>query len=486
MPEHNKSKLPKEWIWIKLGDIFQIVRGISFPKDARVNEPRDGFVGCLRTANVQREVVWDDLWFVSRGYVKRDEQWVQENDILISTANSLELVGKVALVKQLPFVSTLGAFISLIRIPKGYNPKFFYYQISSEEVQSEFRKKASTTTNISNLSTKKVKDTWLKLPPLSEQNRIIEKIEELFTQLDAGIAELQTAKAQLQRYRQAVLKSAVEGELTREWREEHKDKLEPADVLLERILSERRTRWEAEGGKGNYKEPVPPGTDDLPELPEGWVWTSLGQLLEKIEAGKSFKAEGRPAESNEYGVIKVSAMSWGKFLPNENKALFPNTDISRSSPVKAGDLLISRANTVELVGAVVLVERDHPNLLLSDKSLRLVLTSREIEKRYVLYSLRSHWVRNVYERLATGTSDSMRNLSQTKIKAAPIALPSREEQIRIADKVERRLSVTDEIERQLDQALTRAERMRQSILKCAFEGKLVEQNPQDEPASVMS
>ena len=240
---------------------------------------------------------------------------------------------------------------------------------------------------------------FIPFPHLPEQERIVAKIEETFTQLEAGVAELQNAKAQLKRYRAAVLKSAVEGELTREWREAHQGKIEPAEKLLARILEERRKKWEAEGGKGKYKEPAAPNTDDLPELPDGWVWVTLGQLLEKIEAGKSFRAEGRPAKADENGVIKVSAMSWGKFLPEENKALFPDTDIKKSSSVKSGDLLISRANTVELVGAVVLVERDYPNLYLSDKSLRLVLTSDDIDKRYVLYSLRSQWVRNVFEKL---------------------------------------------------------------------------------------
>ena len=90
-------------------------------------------------------------------------------------------------------------------------------------------------------------------PPRPEQERIVAKIEETFTQLEAGVAELQNAKAQLKRYRAAVLKSAVEGELTREWREAHQGESETAEKLLARILSERREKWEAEGGKGKYK-----------------------------------------------------------------------------------------------------------------------------------------------------------------------------------------------------------------------------------------
>ena len=118
----------------------------------------------------------------------------------------------------------------------------------------------------------------LAIPPRPEQEHIVSRIEELFTQLEAGVAELRNAKAQLKRYRAAVLKSAVEGELTRAWREAHQSEIEPAETLLARILEERRKKWEAEGGKGKYKEPVSSDTNDLPELPDGWLWTTVEQL----------------------------------------------------------------------------------------------------------------------------------------------------------------------------------------------------------------
>ncbi len=136
----------------------------------------------------------------------------------------------------------------------------------------------SRGTTISGITKKQLETLEFPLPPRPEQERIVAKIEETFTQLEAGVAELQNAKAQLKRYRAAVLKSAVEGELTREWREAHQGEIEPAEKLLARILVERRKKWEAEGGKGKYKEPVEPNTDDLPELPEGWIWAAPDQL----------------------------------------------------------------------------------------------------------------------------------------------------------------------------------------------------------------
>ena len=143
--------IPGSWARTTIGATAEIVRGVSFPKDARKLVPNSGHVACLRTANVQREVDWDDLWFVPEEYVKVESRYVQPLDVLISVSNSLELVGKVAQVKNLPQKSTLGAFISLLRPSSGLDAKFYYYQMASPEVRSEIRYSASTTTNISRL-----------------------------------------------------------------------------------------------------------------------------------------------------------------------------------------------------------------------------------------------------------------------------------------------------------------------------------------------
>ena len=132
--------LPSGWAFGSIGETAEIVRGVSFPKDARKLLPQSGHVACLRTANVQREVEWDDLWFVPEEYVKVESRYVQPLDVLISVSNSLELVGKVAQVTNLQWKTTLGAFISLLRPSSGLDAKFYYYQMASPEVQSEIRR----------------------------------------------------------------------------------------------------------------------------------------------------------------------------------------------------------------------------------------------------------------------------------------------------------------------------------------------------------
>jgi len=312
------------------------------------------------------------------------------------------------------------------------------------------------------------------LPPLNEQHRIVARLESILAQTKTARAALERVPELLKAFRQSVLAAAFRGELT-----ERDPNDEPASVLLERIRAGRRRRWEETlRAKGKdparvvYEEPLAPDTSKLPELPEGWVWTTLDLLLERIEAGHSFKAQGRPAQEGELGVIKVSAMTWGKFLPEENKALFPDTDPGITPRVCKGDLLISRANTVELVGAVVLVEEDYPCLFLSDKSLRLVPITEEVSKEFLLYALRTRQVRDEFEGEATGVSESMRNISQDKIRIAPIALPPLHEQAMIIQKIKHANALSGSIALAIETGTCRLVELEQSALTKAFRGEL--------------
>jgi len=337
----------------------------------------------------------------------------------------------------------------------------------------------------------------LVLPPLNEQRRIVARVEELFSDLNAAVAALERVRAKLKRYRASVLQAAIDGKLTAEWRSRHQA-LELGTPLLDRILAERRRRWEEahrakfseakaeplKNWQGKYQEPKGPGISGRSRLPEGWCWVSLGQLLHGIEGGKSFKCLPRKAMLDEWGVIKVSAMTWGQFLEDEQKAIPPHATFDPADEVKPGDLLLSRSNTAELVGATVLVEECRPRLLLSDKSLRLA-PSESLDRRWLHGALSSPMARRQLSRMATGTSNSMRNVSQDKIESVVIPLPPLAEQKRIVVEIEGRLSVLDQFAAQVDANLKRAARLRQSILKRAFEGKLVPQVVTDEPATAL-
>lgn len=198
------------------------------------------------------------------------------------------------------------------------------------------------------------------------------------------------------------------------------------------------------------------------------VRISLGDVLLGIETGKSFQTAEVQARPDELGVLKVSAVSWSKFSPDEAKALKGDYVPAESHRIKQNDLLISRANTRELVGAVVLVERDYPKRLLSDKTLRLVIDKAKASKDFLLFALRAPAAREHIELFATGTSDSMRNISQEVIKSIPLALPAPPEQRRIATRLKAQLAEV-ETARQAAQAQVRdADALRAAVYRDAF------------------
>lgn len=349
---------------------------------------------------------------------------------------------------------------------------------------------------VKHLSSKTVGEIELPLPPRAEQERIVEKLEELLSDLDAGVAELKVAQRKLAQYRQSLLKAAAEGALTADWRAAHGKPHETGAGLLQRILSERRTRWEqkqlakfAEQGKAppkdwqvKYPEPVAPDLTDLPALPEGWVWSNVDCLLSEIDTGKSFKCEERPPQESEVGVVKVSAVTWGEYDEEESKTCQDESMIREESFVREGDFLFSRANTIDLVGACVIARRVSKDVMLSDKILRLVFVDNTLND-WLLACLRSDWGRKHIERLASGNQDSMRNIGQERLRQIPVPLPPASEIEEALRHGSTSLEAAKAQEEAIEVALRQSAAQRKNILKAAFAGQLVPQDPNDEPAS---
>lgn len=178
-------------------------------------------------------------------------------------------------------------------------------------------------------------------------------------------------------------------------------------------------------------------------------------------------------------IAKVSAVTWGKYNELESKTCLEKDKINATYFIKDGDFLFSRANTIELVGACVIANAPKLKIMLSDKTLRFSFLT--VNKFFALYFLRSRYGRRDIENLSTGNQESMRNIGQDRIRRIRIPICSLEEQHAIVEEIEARLSVVDKLEETIETALQQAEALRQSILKQAFAGKLVPQNPEDEP-----
>lgn len=418
---------------------------------------------------------------------------VVPGDILCSTSGT---IGKTAIVQHDDPPLMLNT--SVVRFNSysdaGPDRGFIHVFLQSEY----FRKqaiKASTGTAQLNVGPTHLRKMSFLLPPLGEQRRIVAKIEELFSDLDAGVAALERAKANLKRYRAAVLKAAVEGKLTEAWRAEHHD-TEPASKLLERILAERRQKWEADqlakfaaaekeppkNWKAKYVEPTPPDTTGLPELPEGWCWAKLEQLLYYLRNGYFQSPTGATSGTP---ILRINAVRPMNVDLGESRFLDKIKGSVDDYFIEEGDLLFTRYNgSVDLLGVAGMVRGCSERMLHPDKLIRVKLVLADPMPAFVEIAANVGASRKHMAGRARTTAGQT-GISGTDVREMPIPLPPLEEQRQIVAEVAERLSQIDAAETVIDHSLVRATRLRQSILKQAFEGKLVPQDPTDEPASVL-
>jgi len=344
----------------------------------------------------------------------------------------------------------------------------------------------------------KLSQIQIPLASVNQQKKIAEKLDELFSDLDAGVAALQRAKANLKRYRASVLKAAVEGKLTAQWREQNPP-TETGAQLLARILKERRAKWEenqfkkfAEQGKtppknwqDKYREPIIPEISGLPDLPKGWVWMSIDHLAFPIDHsikagpfGSALKKEFYASSGYKiYGQEQVirSDQSYGNYYIDEKKYLE-----LESCATKPGDLLISLVGTI---GRTLILPDDAKLGIINPRLIKVTLDQGVIFPKFLQMYLTSPSVMAIFKLVSHGGTMEILNLHTIKSLAYPVAPIN--EQREIVSEISRRLSITDATEKNLDHALARAARLRQAILKRAFEGRLVPQDPNDEPASAL-
>ena len=373
----------------------------------------------------------------------------------------------------------------------GLFPDFLCYYLR----QDSFREYLASNASGVGGSLMRVRDTTfadypLPLAPLAEQHRIVAEIEKQFTRLDASVAALKTVQANLKRYRASVLKAACDGKLVSTEAElaraEGRD-YEPSARLLERILAERRERWESqEKRRGKFKEPVAPDTFALPGLPEGWVWTTVEQMV-ALEANAitdgPFGSNLKTSHYTDDGprVIRLQNIGDGTFIDAYAHISWEHYAAFVKHKVEAGDLVIAALGEA-LPRACVIPSTVGPAIVKAD-CIRYKPAESVAMAAFLNYALNNEETRKRTASIVHGVGRPRLNLKE--IKATVLPLPPLAEQYRIVAEVERRLSVIHQTEAAVEANLTRAERLRQSILKQAFSGNLVPQDPNDEPASVL-
>lgn len=405
---------------MKVASIAELFRGINYTKDVASNSPFNDSLPILRGNNINDELNFEDLVYVPKSLIKK-EQLVRKDDIIFAmSSGSKHLVGKSAVAKD-DFNGSYGAFCALLRVSNEVYKKY----VSLVFKGNSYRKLISEIakgTNINNLKREHILDFEIPLPPLPTQHAIVSKIEELFSELDKGIEQLKTAQQQLKTYRQAVLKWAFEGKLTNE----------------------------------NVKEG---------ELPEGWKLVTIGDIFE-VFIGSTPKRNNPNYWGGDINWVSSGEIAFCNIMSTKEKITKEGLENTSCKVHPVGTVIIAMIGEGKTRGqaAILKIEASH------NQNTAAIRVNDKVYKPELLYY---YLVLKYEDNRRVGSGNNQKALNKERVKSVPIPLPPIKEQRQIVQEIESRLSVADKMEESINQSLLQAEALRQSILKKAFEGRLV-------------
>ncbi|NNG22761.1 restriction endonuclease subunit S [Telluria aromaticivorans] len=476
--EEMPFTLPTGWAYSRLGNVVDIIRGITFPGSEKTKVPADGRVACLRTSNVQDQIEWHDILYIREEFVSRDDQILMPRDIVMSMANSRELVGKVALVgSTINQRTSFGGFLGVLR-PYLIEPRFVMALLRTPHTREALIDSASQTTNIANISLAKLRPLFFAIPPLAEQHRIVAKVDELMALCDqleaqhsdaadaheqlvsyllgtitqsqsaadfnanwqriaAHFGTLFTTEASIDALKQALLQLAVMGKLVAQDAND-----EPASELLKRIQAEK-SKLVAEGKIRKDKPQVATPEDQEPfELPPGWAWSRLSNIA-TILSGHGFNSEDFNNESGAK-VIKITNAGVYEFiessdyLPENFKIEYPRYIVNE------GDLILALTRPYISTGLKISQCPPSYNNSLLNQRVAAIKPNCEILNRYLFTFLKSPHVLKIYQD-KFGNSGLQPNLKVSDVSELIVAIPPQKEQPRIVAKMQEFLEICDQL-----------------------------------------
>jgi type I restriction enzyme S subunit len=466
--ENGLYELPKGWVWIKLKRIGEVITGTTPSKKDSKNY--GDYIPFVKPPQLNDCIISEAKDKLSKKGVSL-ARILPPNSVLVSC---IGILGKTGITKiPIAFNQQINAIIFL----ESILPKYGFYYFQTLEIKRWLYRIASATT-IPIVNKSKFETTPIALSPFQEQQRIVSKIEELFTNLDAGKSALTQIKKQLKNYRQSLLKYAFEGKLTEKWRKTYEDELEPASVLLEKIKEEQKNN--EKGKKRIYKEN---SVDDskLYELPEGWVWIYFNEIIHKSQNGfsKRFSDIGILTP-----VIRLANIHNHKINAEDIRSIKMSKNEREKYLLKKKDILLIRVNgTKELVGSANMFNLDG-DFAFCDHFIRYSLWKDYIIVKYISSYLNTKFIRKYINSRIVSTA-GQNTINQKNFGNLPIPLPPFLEQKQIMEILEQKFSIIDELEKITEINLMKAKRLRQSILKKAFKGSLVPQDTTDEPAHLL-
>lgn len=464
--------LPVGWAVAELGKIADVQLGKMLDRKRAEGTP----LRYVRNINVR----WDridtaDLLEMPFKQRELDRYSLLPGDVLVCEGGE---PGRAAVWQQDDPTIKYQKALHRVRMNGGLLPRWLVFHLYFDAQRGALARHFTGTT-IKHFPREAIREYAVRIAPLGEQERIVEAVESHLTRIDDAVATLERVQRNLKRYRASVLKAAVEGRLVPTEAElaraEGRD-YEPASVLLERILAERRRRWEEaelakmkakgkvpndDGWKAKYEEPLGPYVSDLPSLPEGWCWSSVDQLVENHDRDRvPVKRADRAKRRGRYPYYGASGA-----IDRIDEYLFDGSFLLVGED---GANLLARSTPIAFQAHGQFWVNNHAHVLRT----RLNLPLGYIEAFFNATEL---------ARYVTGTAQP--KLPQAAMNKIPVPLCPAAEQFRVVDAVERQLSIADDVQVALDANTRRCKQLRQSILKWAFEGRLVDQDPTDEPAA---
>jgi type I restriction enzyme S subunit len=477
---------PPTWQRVTLAEIsLEISPGFASGKH---NSDGAG-VPHLRPMNVDRDGQID--LSVIKSVAESNDVELRSGDILFNNTNSAELVGKTAVVSHREAGFAFSNHMTRVRPESGIAAGFVARQLHFLWMSGYMKHRSTNHVNQASISSKNLANTIpFLLPPSGEQARIVEKLEELLSDLDSGVADLKAAQKKLAQCRQSLLKAAVAGALTAEWR----DKNSPTETgaqLLQRVLQERRARWETnqlakfkEQGKAphkdlqkKYPEPVKPETTELPQLPEGWAWSLIGQCfyvaVGATPSRKEPKYWGGQIPWVSSGEVRFSRISTTKEMITQDGLNNTSTQIN---PV--GSVLLGMIGEGKTRGQVAILDVPAAN---NQNCAAIWVSDAGLPPEYVYF-----WLWSQYEQTRRGSSgNNQPALNKSIVERILFPLPPLDEMGEIVRSVTKALDAISAQEADIEVSLKKSTAQRQNILRAAFAGQFVPQDPNDEPASVL-
>jgi type I restriction enzyme S subunit len=451
------SQLPQNWIRTRLDCISEIVLGQS-PPSSTYNESGKGL------PFYQGKLEFGKVYPVPKKWCSEPKKTAEKGDILVSVRAP---VGPTNICLE---KSCIGRGLAAIRGFGGIETLFILYLLRANENVLAGK---GTGTTFSAISGEQLRSLEIPLPPLNEQRRIVGKVEELFSYLDAGVESLRKVQAQLKRCRQAVLKYAFEGKLTEEWRKTHKDQIEPAPKFLEKVKQDLKRATPnklAELGLNNES--------GFQELPETWVWATIGELETFIGSGITPRG-GRTVYVQEGIPFIRSQNVYPDGLRLEEIAyVTPKMhDTMKRTKAYPNDVLLNITGASIGRSAVIPEKLPEANV---NQHVCIIRTGWWLIPAYLSHFLNSPIGQT--QIFGTQSGVTRQGLNYEQVRRLKIPLAPLMEQNEIVTKIEATYTATGQVEKTIRQNINHVEYLRQSILKDAFGGKLVPQDPDDEPA----